>query len=186
MTLSIPAFHQFPKEAELIGRILIGYGEIEYSMLTALGAVLGDLNVTVKVMYRTRGEEQRLEIADALMRHEFEKVSLSGPYCEAMADAHWCRRIRNQYAHSHFDSYDGVLSFSDLEETAKQKPQTTRVKRRPLKLSLLQEQEAYFGYVQWCWFFLGKEYQKKAGSISIHDATLPKKVPRPLLHSGPP
>jgi hypothetical protein len=120
------------------------------------------------------------------MRHEFEKKGLLNLYYEAMADIGWCKQIRNQYAHSHYDSYDGALNFADLEDTAKQRSTTTHVKRRPLKLSLLQEQEAYFGYVQWCWFFLGKEYQKKAGTISIHDATLPKKVPRPPLNSGPP
>ena len=60
----------------MIGRILVGYGELEYAMLTALAAILGDLNLTVKVMYRNRGEEQRLQIADALMRHEFEKKGL--------------------------------------------------------------------------------------------------------------
>lgn len=187
MAFQTPGFDKFPLEAILIGRLVVGYGEIEWVVHECLSAVLGDVNTSVRVMYRAKGEEVRLEVADALMRHKFDQLSLTGPYTEAMADAHWCRRIRNQYAHSHYDGLSDMhLCFVSFDQTAKIPAGETFVSRKPISLSLLQEQEAYFGYVQGCFFYLQTEYQVRAGLLTNHKRKLPKKVARPLLHNEPP
>jgi hypothetical protein len=184
MSLSLPAFDHFPEEGRLIGRMLVGYGEIEYALTMCATAILSDFNVVVKVLFRARGEESRIEIADALMRHQFEAAGLFHPYAEAIADAHHCRKIRNQFAHTYFDGLDpNCLHFVSFEETGKQKTTDTTVHRKPVQLNLLIKQEAYFGYVQWCLFFLEKEYRKQVGQIANHDLSLPKKLPRPPLYT---
>jgi hypothetical protein len=185
MPLSLPGFDQYPNEGKIIGRLLAGYNELEYAVGMCLSVVLDDMNIAVKVMFRTRGEEQRLEIADALMHHKYESAGLGPPYCEAMADAHWCRRIRNQYSHCLFDTYTAdSLHFVALADSAKQRPAQTFVDRKPVDMALLKTQEEYFGFVQGCLFFLREEYLTKAGKSSNHGFSLPIKITRPPLHNG--
>jgi hypothetical protein len=186
MALSIPAFTRFPTEAAVIGRLLVGYSELEYAVCASLVVCLADADTAVRVMFRTRGEEKRLEIADALMRHKFEAAGLANVYSEAMADAHWCRRVRNQYAHCLFDPRpkSDCLHFVSLEDTAKLKSGKTLAVSVPVELSLLMQQEQYFGYVQDCLFHMESEYKRRAGQSSSHDDPLPLKIARPPRHSA--
>lgn len=185
MPFTIPGLYKFPKEAVIIGRLLAGYSEIEYAVGLCLAAVLDDPDTMVRVLFRTRGEEQRLEIADALMRHKFDSAKLTSTYCEAMADAHWCRRIRNQFAHCLYDGHsDDFLRIVSLEDSAKARAGGTTATRIAVTPDLLKYHEEYFGYVQWCLFFLEKEYLKVVGKISSHAHSLPKKIARPPLNNA--
>ena len=102
------AFITCPKEAAIVGRIVAGYGELEYAMSLCLGTAIGDEDAAYKCFFRTRGEEQRIEIADALMRHVFSKHELIGEYGETIGAVRWCRKLRNQYAHAHWMGYQGT------------------------------------------------------------------------------
>ena len=186
MPMLLMGLNKYPDEARIIGRLLAGYSELEFLISMCLTAVLdADIHTAVRVMFRTRGEEQRLEIADALMRHKFDAAHLTGPYCEAIKDAGWCRRIRNQFAHCHFDGQnDDGLRIVRLEDSAKLPAGDTSVTRILVSLELLQSQEDYFAYVLDCLAYLHREYQKRVGQIASHAYALPKKIARPPLNSA--
>ena len=97
----MPSFLRFPKEAEIIGRLLAGYGEIEYDLSCCLEAAINDGETARRSMFRVRGEKQRIDVADALMRHKYKDSNLLAEYDEAIAATHSCRKIRNQYSHCH-------------------------------------------------------------------------------------
>ena len=94
----MPAFIRFPQEAAIIGRLLAGYGELEFELSRCLGAALGDDNTAARALFRVRGEKQRILTADALMRHKYHAADLETRYSETIACMHWCRTARNQYA----------------------------------------------------------------------------------------
>lgn len=183
--LMLPAFWDFPEESKIIGRLLAGYGELEFELGLCLGPVLGDDALALKMLFRTRGEEQRIQIADSLMRAKYEGLKLKDPYCEAIADMSWCRKVRNQYAHCqwHGDATEG-LSFIDMESWAKQHNPGSLTKK-PLNLTLLVNQEAYFKFVQRCLWHLMDRAQSLVGKSPIHQRPLPKKLNRPPQHNGP-
>ena len=186
----IPAFTDFPQEALHVGAILSGYSVLEFWLLQCLTSAIGDPFTAVKVLYRTRGEEQRIIIADALMRDRYALTSLANPYCEAIADLQWCRKIRNQYAHCYWElsaTKRDFLTFVNLEEVAK-KHGTLDVQDKDVErvdLALLKAQTTYFVYVRGCLMHLHYGYNALAGRSPIRDSPLLKKLPRPPLSNGP-
>lgn len=91
-------------EIATIGRILAGYTEIEFQLLMCVVAVTEDVDSAVKALYRTRGESQRIEIADALCRQRIKALDMGGDYENAIGAMHHCKKIRNQYSHCHWVS----------------------------------------------------------------------------------
>lgn len=175
----------YPEEGQIAGRLVLGYGEIEFGTLLCLAAVLGDVTRSIGLMYRVRSEEQRLLVADALMRPAFEKAGLKDRYCEATTDAQHCRRIRNQYAHCHWGELatgEG-LSFISLDDSAR--TQNGFVRFWPIDRDLLKKQERFFLNVQQRLRYLSDEYKVRVGQLASHDAKAPRKVARPPLHSAP-
>lgn len=181
----MPAFGQFQQEVEIIGCLLAGYGELEYELMICLRFVMGDMDTAIRVVFRARGEEQRILTADAIMRARYNAVGLINPYSEAIADMGWCRQIRNQYAHCHWIPFmdQSGLGFYDLEDAAKANTKI-RLKRRDVNLTLLQEQENYFCYVKECFWHLYNEYQRLTGQLKAHPFLLPPKVPRPPKYNA--
>ncbi len=171
-------------EMAIVGRLLAGYGELEYALGLLLAAVLNDIPTMIRVLFRARGEEARIQIADALMRHKFENTALKHLYNETISDMQHCKTIRNQFAHCMFDGFSrtGTLCFVDLEKTARE---TTKSKVKPVsvELSLLEKHEEYFGYVQWRLFYLAREYERLIDEAKKHNLKLQKAVPRPPLNS---
>jgi hypothetical protein len=187
MRSTMPAFGQFQQEAAVIGRLLAGYGELEYELMVCLSCAIGDIDTAVRVVFRARGEEQRIIAADTIMRPWYDAVGLINPYSEAVADMGWCRQIRNQYAHCHWITIDNGLNlgFYDLEAAAKSNTKI-RLKRHEVDLALLQEQESYFCYVNECFWYLDHEFQSLSGQLKGQPFRLPPKVPRPLKYNATP
>ena len=146
---------------------------------------MNDANTAFKTLYRVRGEEQRILIADALMRSVYEKASLKVPYCEAIADVGWCKAIRNQYAHCHWVDFDkgNGLHFVELENGAK-KPNIGTVQFKLVSVETLEQQDLYFAYVHACLMYLEHKLLSLAGKPPTWPAELPKKLDRPPLHSA--
>ncbi len=187
MAFKIIGLEDFPKEAEIIGRLVVGYGELEFELLSVLTEVLESMTTATKVLFRGRGEEYRIQIADALMRNRFAAAKLLGPYQECIADLGYCRQIRNQYAHAHFDGMSrDHLTFVHLERAAKRNSDDLLVHRRPLTLDLLDDQETYFMFVQNCLTFLRCEYVLRTKGGDAHGLVLPTKIQRPPLDNGQP
>jgi hypothetical protein len=174
---------RFPTQAAIIGRIVIGYGELEIALMNCVHMARGgDLDVVLKAMFGTRGEAQRISIADALGRQVFIGLGLDAEFANAIADMDYCRTIRNQYAHCIWHN-DGSrrLGFVNLEELAKGNvfvPNLIGVITRYLDVSLLQEQETYQSNVEHQIGWLNFESQSRQGTGSQVFQT-PPQLPRP-------
>jgi hypothetical protein len=185
----MPTFDACQEEGKIVGRLLAGYGEIEFQLHSCLTSVIDDIDIAARVLYRARGEEHRILIADAMMHDKFDAIGLLNPYHEAIADMGWCRKIRNQFAHSHWvvdHPPPHGLSIVNLEEASRTRSGTIIVKRDFINLALLQEQEEYFLYVHGCLNYLAREYKLRARGFPIHSVQLPTKIPRPPRYNANP
>jgi hypothetical protein len=71
-------FADFPRELEIVGQLLIAYGEIEYALLGCLRKVLDDdIHTATRILFRVKGESARIEVSDAIMRPAFIKLDAS-------------------------------------------------------------------------------------------------------------
>lgn len=139
------AFVLHPNEATIIGRLLAGYSELEFSLLVCLVAALNsDTPTAFKIMFRLRGESSRIDIADAIMHSRYKDAGLSSEYAEAIGAIRFCKDVRNQYAHAHWQGdMLGGLHFFDLENAAKQNTGGS-IKSKYVDVPLLTAQETYF------------------------------------------
>ena len=120
MTLSImPAFDQYEKEGRIIGRLLAGYGELEFELSNCVGSAIQDPDIAIKVLFRARSESLRIDIADALAYSKFKDIGLENQYADSFGAIRFCRKIRNQFAHCHWynDPKDGLFFF-DLQNAS--------------------------------------------------------------------
>jgi hypothetical protein len=103
-------------EGKIIGSLLAGYGELELEMALCLIAATGNYDASLKALYSVRGEEKRIKKADRMMKVQYVNAKLAIDYKQTISDMQWCRKIRNQYAHSqwYYTPVDG-LCFVDLE-----------------------------------------------------------------------
>jgi len=182
MSSIMPAFNDFPQEGMVIGRLLAGYGELEFDLCLAAGQALNDFDMVFKAMFRTTGEKARIDVGDALGRSAFKTIDLGDMFAEAVADTHYCRQIRNKYAHCHWtDDGSGKLGFVVLANTAA-KHRLVNLATLPthyVDTDLLNEQEAYFKYVQRCLTYLNFEAQRMAGRIANHAHLRPARTNQP-------
>jgi hypothetical protein len=187
MTRSImPAFARYPEEAQIICHLLAGYGEIEYELAMCVAAIIGNVEIAIRTMFRMRAEGQRLEVADALVRYKYEEAGLGPQYKDGFDAAVHCKKIRNQFAHCHWtDHPERGLEFVNLAEAAKRRSGQSRVTIHRINLPLLREQEAYFCYTSDCLSFVHKEYLRLDGRLKEHPFSMPPKRQQPSLHTPP-
>lgn len=183
MARILPAFSIHSEEGRLIGEMVVGYGELEILLAHLVGEITSNRDVAFKVMFRARGEEQRVILADALAR----PILPAGPYRDfferTIAAQRHCLRIRNQYAHAVW-GYDGRgLWFVALEEVAKDNApyDLTSLTQKLLPLALLKEQWAYFVFTKTCLEYLNFERQLEAGKITASPVPKPPGMPAPPL-----
>jgi len=93
----MPAFHRFPNEAAIIGRLLAGYAELEIDLLHCVAVAREDFDATLKAMFRIRGETSRINVGDALGRQVYDKLGLGADFQMAVSAMRYCLKIRNQY-----------------------------------------------------------------------------------------
>jgi hypothetical protein len=157
----MPAFDRFPQEGNLIGRLLAGYGELELELCSCLATVTDDLDGAAKMLFGTRGEKKRIDTADTAMKEAFAKAKLKKEYSHTIECMHWCRELRNQYAHCNwYDTLNEGLCFVNLEEVAKIVESTIPLEdhRVPINVALLKQQEEFFDYVRKCFWFISEAY----------------------------
>jgi hypothetical protein len=181
----LPCYKDAPRELDIIGHLLVGYGELEFEMCNCVVAVTRDLDLAVKSLFQVRGEKRRIDKADSLTKDQYVANGLGTEHCETMSDMHWCRQIRNQYAHCnwYWTRQEG-LCFVDLEGKAKIPAKITSVtdNRATLGLDLLKEQDSFFGYVRRCFWHLDWAYRTETGQQTILDHVRPARVARPPLY----
>jgi len=178
-----------PEERDLIGRIILGYGVLEVSLLHCVKAALNsDMYTANRVLYRLKSESNRLEVADALVRHKMAAHKLESAWSDAYGAYKLCKNIRNTYAHSTWMSApDGTLRFGDMEKAAKTPSGKSEIQFRPLTKRLLEKQFAYFSHSNHLILWAVDQYQKAAGlPRRLPDGQYvikPKRTPPPKLDS---
>jgi hypothetical protein len=143
------SFDRFQGEAALVGKMLAGYADLEIDLMHCVNAVRNDLNAVLKAMFRSRGESQRIEVADALGRERFGGVGLQPEFELAISSMHHCRKIRNQYAHCvWWDDNTPQLAFGAVEEIASRNVVVQLADLQPdhVTIPFLQTQLAYFNF----------------------------------------
>jgi hypothetical protein len=180
----MPAFARFPVEGAIIGRLLSGYGDLEFDLCHCVAMAANDLDMVLKAMFRVRGETQRIDIADAIGRKPYRALNLETQFSETVAGAHHCRKIRNQFSHCNWmDDNTGELAFVDLQEIALEHAivDITALTAQHVTPDLLRQQEEFFGYISDCLAFLNHEAQRMAGRLTSHTFAMPPKMAPPLL-----
>ncbi|MGJ0508214.1 MAG: hypothetical protein ACR652_14065 [Methylocystis sp.] len=115
----MPVFRHHSDEGAIIGRIITGYGELEFVMSLCVGEALNDRDLAMRVLFSLKSESARIDLGESLSRNEIKANGLEASYFEAVAAMRYCRALRNQYAHSHWAFFpkEGVF-FSNMEEAA--------------------------------------------------------------------
>ena len=180
------AFRKFKKEAEIIGLLLCRYTELELDLMDCARVVRDDFDTTLKIMFRTRGESQRLAIADAFGRHHYHNLGLGTQFEMAIGSMQHCLKIRNQYAHCiWWDDYSGQLTFANLEEIAGDNAPVNdfhSLTSLHLDVPCLQAQEEYFSYTDNLLLWVNFEGRVRAGKLPSHNRANPQQLKQPQLH----
>ena len=173
------AFHKFPNEAAIIGRLLAGYGELEYLMAMCLGAALGDEKTAIRVLFRMKSE--RVTVANSLL--SISRTLTLHKYTAAIGNMRHCTNIRNQYAHCNWEySPRFGLFFVDLQDSARGVEQYKH-NWRHVDVPLLNEQEFFFFNTFHWWerirqgFLNGGKYDPSSSE--------PERLRQPLLYNPP-
>jgi hypothetical protein len=181
----LSSFVRHPEEAAIIGRLIAGYGELEFDLAFCVRWIIDDEDTAFKVMYRAPGEMQRILMADALARTKLPQGRGRTTFEQIVASMHHCRKIRNQYAHCHWYEYaDGTLVFINLEEIAAQHDAVviSSVTQRVPTLDLLREQESFFVNVRDRMAWLICEAQVWAGIQKSNPYALPRVAKLPAMY----
>lgn len=182
--ISIPIFQKFRVEAEIIGRLVVGYGELELDLFDCVTTGIGNFNEAFKAMFRTRSETRRIDIAETLARDPYTNLALGDCFDEAITGMRYCVRVRNQYAHRNFLESSGTLSFVNIEELAKHDEIVNdlfSLTTRCVTPTLLEEQERYFVYVRATIGFLNYEGRFRSGKIKANPFEPHEKLTQPPL-----
>lgn len=138
------AFDYFKCESSIIGRMVAEYGALEWLLCLLVSHVVKDLGLAVKTLYRSRGETQRVNLADAL--------------------------IRNQYAHTNWIRAAGDrLCYFDIEELAEQNDVVSmgNISLYKLDMDIIEDQARFFGEVAQNLTYLCMEVQYLNGSTTL-------------------
>jgi hypothetical protein len=181
------AFGRFPKEAEIIGRLLAGYADLEILLMHCAQVVRDDLDTVLKAMFRTRSGTSRIGVADAFGRHHYKDLGLETEFTMAIGATQYCLRIRNQYAHCiWYDDNTGNLAFTNLEEIAAENAFLKDLHTLTIfhvDVPLLESQEAYFRYAEHFLLWVNYEGRTQARKIQLQPFVKPMPLKPPLLHN---
>ncbi|HEX2649221.1 MAG TPA: hypothetical protein VHN19_04690 [Burkholderiales bacterium] len=178
----------FPEEAQRIGRMVAGYSELEFGLFACIDSAHDDYDALFKAMFRTRGETQRLDVADAIGRYKFHALGLGTEFEMTLGGLRRCLTIRNQFAHSHWISTETSFAFIDMEENAKKSslltPKNTNFTLRYLSKELVKQQEEFFDYVNemliWTQAQAAHKKGVESGILGLPDK--PKQLETPPLY----
>jgi hypothetical protein len=179
----LSAFLKFPAEAAIIGRLIAGYGELEFGFALCLGRAIGDQNAAAKTLFRLRGEDSRLQVADALMRRRYSDQNLTDAYNTAIGAMRHCKAIRNQYAHCHWLETTEGLFFTDFDKPAKSSQNVLMLSFNHIDEALLKSQEAYFVQTSVWLSYLFDEHKRREQKLSTAKRAIPTTLAKPPLHN---
>jgi hypothetical protein len=179
-----PAFHRFPDEAAIVGRLLAAFGELEFNVLANAGRAINLQNSLLRSMYRLRTTSTRLDASDALIRPVCDQFKMKNEYELSFNSVKYCLKIRNQFSHCYWgDDLVGGLFFIDLEEAFKD-AEDNELHWRHVDTDLLAMQEAYFVYTLESLRYVNHELAARRG-FRQNSSPRPPKLEKPPLHNPP-
>jgi hypothetical protein len=130
----MPCFeiNQANDEGRIIGLILVGYGELETTLLACLVASDYQVDTPIRALFKDTNAERRVKEAKKLLIQDYTKAGLEAEMRETLSDLNWCRKMRNQYAHCQWGwtQKDGLI-FVNLERLAVQPTLITNIMANP-------------------------------------------------------
>lgn len=161
-----------------MGEMVIGYGELDITFSMICGIALGHKWAVLDACHKIRAETQRLDVADALAKESFEQLGMKEDYDRSLSQMKICLKIRNQYAHSQWGEFEGVLKFLN-PDSAFERPLKPAV-WKSVSAALLLEQADYFENTRLWLIFLEMEIEaKRTGKPSGLRKPLKRHVPNP-------
>jgi hypothetical protein len=183
MSIINPALHRFPKEAAVLGRIVLALGELEYLLIFSATEALKGEFYFLKAMYRLRSTNSRIQATDVFLRTTYKAYGFVDEYSTMLRALKHCLSIRNQYSHcSWADDHKGGLFFADLEESAGAAAGFVHSWNH-IDLALLEQQEAYFVYTQAWLYWLNDQLQLKRVEKPHGLFPKPPELSPPPLHN---
>lgn len=173
----LPDLFDYPEESAIIGRLVVGYGELEFALAVYVTCILDSLEDGFRAIFRVKSEGGRIDVADALVRSKVTALGLLKEWDECHQAIGCCKRIRSQYAHSHWSS---GLRLYDMETPFKG-PNLKDMEYEVIDLELLQKQEAYFVYTLDCFHYVRRETLRLKDQRRRHNLSMPPKMPQPNL-----
>lgn len=178
-----PALHRFPREAAVLGRIVLAFGELEYMLIFCVSHALKDDFHFTKATYRLRSTSSRIQVADVFLRTTYRAYGVETEYSTMLGALKHCQSIRNQYSHCNWgDHHEAGLFFADLKESADAAAGFIHHWNH-IDLNLVEAQEDYFIYTQSWLYWLEHELRVRREEISINPFPKPPEQERPPLHN---
>lgn len=178
----LPVFSRYPDEGRIVGQLVTGWGELEFGLAHCISQITNDADMTFKVMFRARGESNRIVLADALARSRLTPGQHLDFYDRTLSGLKVCLKIRNQYAHSNWlDDPSRGLLFVALEEIVEANAPVDlgTLSQHPAPLALLEEQERFFEFIGQSLDWLNFEAQILGGRIKQNPFSRPKGMNAP-------
>lgn len=176
-------FDTFRAEGDIIGRMVIEYGDLEWDLCLLVSHVIEDLDIAVKTLYRSRGETQRIDIADALIRNRIDQ-KVRQIYETTLAHIRVCLTIRNRYAHANWlHAGSDKLCYIDIEELAKSNAPVDmqNMQLYHLDMDTVKDQARFFMEVMQNLRYLNMEIQYLMGSSTLTGFHYVPNIIRPKL-----
>lgn len=180
----VMVLNYFPSERDILGRLVLAYGELEFELAALIGDVMfeRDIDMAIRALFRIKGEGTRIDVADAILRPAMSKAGLEGNWGTTRGALDVCRKIRNQYAHCHWEEQDQKLYFYDLDYEARSATGAMYPEMYHIDLPLLERQQAYFEFtIDWLKFLWSAYYAKTVGKTPTR--AIPKQVEAPPLYN---
>jgi hypothetical protein len=175
----------FPNEVALVGRMLAGYADLEIDLMRCAQVVCVDFDTVLKAMFRSRGETNRINVADAFGRQRYLALGIGEEFEKAIGVVRYCLKIRNQYAHCKWwDDGTEQLAFANLEEIAQENSLVMdyeHLTTHHVNVSLLEAQLAYFMYAENLFIWLIQEGNARADRPALPNRIFPIELERPAL-----
>jgi hypothetical protein len=176
-----PALHNFPEESALIGAMVVGYGELDITMVSCAGNAMELTLPLLDALDQVNSEFTRIEIVRRLATPAFERLGLLPNFNRALAAQNECREVRNTFAHCHYGyDYKSGLLYVKARDLFASNRKPSELPWRDLSVEGLKKQEAFFEATRklWLWIDLSMPYIRKERPSPYDEPSLPDVPPR--------